>query len=191
MKLLKLFENTDFDIFGDHESVFTTSPAARQQEEQHQREQEQLRQQREVRDQQRREEIEQNGIPESIPVVTPNGRRFAITNPYYIEGSGPNYAGSADEFFQFAHTTQRNIVRNIDEALRRNDLAPLTIYTGGPRHTYVGVGASGRLTWRKYDPSPGAGQNWMYFPNSGRVNTSGFINMSEQDQDTLMQQCRE
>ena len=72
--------------------------------------------------------------------------------------------------------------------LKRNNKGGLemmyasTHNNGGPRFNFVITGANGNLTWRKYDPSPGAGANWIFL-NGKKMNTSQLFNMDNAQQD--------
>ena len=61
-----------------------------------------------------------------------------------------------------------------------------THQNGGGRFNFIITGANGKLTWRKYDPSPGAGQNWIILAGK-KMNTSSLLGGLPHKQDALIQ----
>jgi hypothetical protein len=75
------------------------------------------------------------------------------------------------------------LLAQIQAALASAGIPPLTMLYGGRLSksyggiNFVAVNADQTFAWRKYDPSPGAGQNWVYFPGkpTGSLKTSDFV----------------
>lgn len=131
-------------------------------------------------------QFKQKDIPKTIrtkpgsPTV-----KGGFSNPYY-SGTELKYAGppggydwkyQAENFFALRKALNE-LGFNIDQ-----------LYVGiwenrGNRINMAAVGAGGRFVWRKYDPSPGAGQNWVYIDGS-KMNTSDFLAMTPAEQARL------
>ncbi len=109
------------------------------------------------------------------------------------------WAGPPDQYPDLTGT-QVKLLNEIQDILVKSGIPPLTVLYGGRRsHAYKGINfvatnADKSFAWRKYDPSPGAGQNWVYFSgamkmkdvnekgkmkrvlsSSGSMNTSDFV----------------
>jgi hypothetical protein len=87
-----------------------------------------------------------------------------------------HYVGTPEGYPDLT-TTQVALLKDINAGLSAYGLGPMALLIGGRKSkayngiNFVAVGAGGRMAWRKYDPSPGAGQNWVYLPNIGQMKT--------------------
>ncbi len=52
---------------------------------------------------------------------------------------------------------------------------------------FAAIGGGGKFIWRKYDPAPGSGQNWVIMGKTV-INTSNFIGMDDQLQRQYLDQ---
>jgi hypothetical protein len=89
------------------------------------------------------------------------------------------YAGPPDGYPDLT-STQIDYYIDIQQALKVAGMQPLTMLYGGriANHggiNFVIINGDSKFAWRKYDPSPGAGQNWVYFNNGTHMNTSTFM----------------
>lgn len=92
------------------------------------------------------------------------------------------YAGSPEQYPDLTGS-QVKLLGQIQAILKAAGIPPLTILYGGRLSkqyagiNFVAMNANQTFAWRKYDPSPGAGQNWVYFPGkeSGSLKTSEFV----------------
>jgi len=78
-------------------------------------------------------------------------------------------------------TTQVVLLDQIQKGLIAFGAEPLTLmFAGRKSKTYKGINfvainRDNTFAWRKYDPSAGAGQNWVYIPGIGQMKTSDFV----------------
>ena len=95
------------------------------------------------------------------------------------------YAGPPEQYPDLT-TSQVKLFNEIQGILKRTGILPLTLLYGGRRSksypgiNFVAVNADKTFAWRKYDPSPGSGQNWIYIAGvrqkgGGLLKTSDFI----------------
>ena len=135
--------------------------------------------------------VQQISPPKTIPAKLPVKNRKDIKNPYTVANARNPYAGHVAHYPHWSKYWKDQIVQ-IEEILKRNGKGGLgmmyaaTHDNGGARFNFVITGANGNLTWRKYDPSPGAGQNWIYL-NGKKTNTSSLLSASKAKQDQLVQ----
>lgn len=77
------------------------------------------------------------------------------------------YAGPPEGYPDLTGS-QKKLYAEIQDILAKAGIAPLVVLYGGRRNpsyrgiNFVAVNADHTFAWRKYDPSPGAGQNWVY-----------------------------
>lgn len=102
-------------------------------------------------------------------------------NPYLLGGTDSDrYIGSPENYKDFSLQMKKQY-EELKSILAANGLHIDTLYASkhvykGNRFNFAGIGAGGRFVWRKYDPAPGAGQNWVYIDGE-RLNTSTFLSM--------------
>lgn len=131
--------------------------------------------------------------PKSIPALVPTSPGSkGVQNPYVLNDAaqGPGYAGPPSGY-TFTSQMQK-LYNEIESALRRNGKTLSTIYVGRPYSGYKAINfiattADSKVVWRKYDPGPGAGQNWMFL-NGTKMNTSTFVGMTPAAQDAILKQ---
>lgn len=125
-------------------------------------------------------------IPEAqIPQKVDSGKG-KFENPYFQSPPGNRFAGHPDHYSWSSQ--MQKIYYTIKDALARNGLAPMDVMYAGKRNggsEFAVIGAGGSLVWRKYDPSPGAGQNWLYI-NGKQMHTSSFVSASVASQDAWL-----
>lgn len=131
--------------------------------------------------------------PASIPALVPTkpGSK-GVQNPYVLNDAaqGPGYAG-APSGYKFTTQMQR-LYNEIESALRRNGKTLATIYVGRPYTGYSAINfiattTDSKFVWRKYDPGPGAGQNFVFL-NGVKMNTSTFVGYTPAQQDAALKQ---
>lgn len=131
--------------------------------------------------------------PTSIPALVPTkpGAK-GVQNPYVLNDAaqGPGYAGAPSRY-KFTTQMQR-LYNEIESALRRNGKTLATIYVGRPYTGYSAINfiattTDSKFVWRKYDPGPGAGQNFVFL-NGHKMNTSTFVGSTPVQQDALLKQ---
>ena len=129
--------------------------------------------------------------PKQIPKQIPIKNRKRINNPYVTANAAKQYAGHAAHYPHWSPYWKDQITQ-VEEILKRNNKGGLdmmyasTHQNGGARFNFVITGANGNLTWRKYDPSPGAGANWMYLDGT-KINTSSLLSAPPAKQDKMVQ----
>ncbi len=117
-------------------------------------------------------------IPEKdIPAKIRTGKT-SFNNPFF-EGHDDFYAGSPDHFDWTRQMKNNYIV--LKDMLNRMGIPPFeTIYASRQNGmSFAAIAANGDLVWRKYDPSPGAGQNWIYV-NGTKLHTSHILSLIQQ-----------
>lgn len=128
-------------------------------------------------------------IPNKIPVA--GAKRRPINNPYVTVGAAKQYAGHVAHYPHWSRYWKDQIT-TVEGILKRNGKGGLemmyasTHQHGGGRFNFVITGANGKLTWRKYDPSPGAGQNWIFLDGK-KMNTSSLLSANQKQQDQMVQ----
>ncbi len=128
--------------------------------------------------------------PSPIPTKIPVKNKRPIQNPYVNVHATNQYAGNVFHYPDWSAYWKNQIVQ-ISDILKRNgkgglELMYASTHSGGARFNFVITGANGNLTWRKYDPAPGAGQNWIFL-NGKKLNTSSLLNMNNATQDKAVQ----
>lgn len=129
--------------------------------------------------------------PSVIPNKLPIKNRGSINNPYVIGNAINRYVGDVFHFPGWSPYWKDQIMQ-IEDILERNGKGGLgmmyssTHNNNGARFNFVITGANGNLTWRKYDPSPGAGANWIYL-NGKKMNTSALLKADKAQQDQAVQ----
>lgn len=132
----------------------------------------------------------ESSVPERLSTTGKGG----FTNPYFA-GESQRYAGDP-EYYPF--TDQMLVIyHQLKEILKKYGVAPFTKAYGsthslknGSRTTFhrnfAIVGGNGKFIWRKYDPSPGAGQNWVIV-GKHKYKTTDFLSpmYGQSRQDTL------
>ena len=127
-------------------------------------------------------ENKQGSIPPKI--ARTSGLKPSLANPYFGRKGRPlekQYAGHPAHYPYWSNDWKRRIMA-IDELLTRNGKKGLEIMyagtfdNGGNRFNFMIIGAGGNFLWRKYDPSPGAGQNHVYL-NGKKMKTSDLEHM--------------
>jgi hypothetical protein len=135
--------------------------------------------------------VSKMNAPYPIPHKLPVANKRPINNPYVTANATKQYAGSV---FHYPHWSAywKTQIMTIEAILKRNGKKGLemmyasTHNNGGARFNFVIEGANGKLTWRKYDPSPGAGQNWIIL-NGNKMNTSTLLGADKSKQDKAVQ----
>ena len=101
-------------------------------------------------------------------------------NPYLL-GARPEdrYAGDPEHIPQWSSPQMKEMYETLKGILARNGLKFDIMYAGtfqsrGNRYNFVVIGANGRFVWRKYDPSLGAGMNWIIIDGK-EMKTSQFL----------------
>ena len=129
--------------------------------------------------------------PSPIPSKVRSSSGSTVANPYVHAGAAKQYAGHVAHYPHWSGYWKDQIVQVVD-MLKRNGKGGLemmyagTHQQGGGRFNFIITGANGKLTWRKYDPSPGAGQNWIILAGK-KMNTSKLLSADQATQDKLIQ----
>ncbi len=90
------------------------------------------------------------------------------------------YAGHPDNYEDLSNPMLM-MLRSINKILETSGIPILTMmYAARSSKQYSGINfvvmnSDRSFMWRKYDPSGGAGQNWVYFKNGVHINTSVFL----------------
>jgi len=128
-------------------------------------------------------------MPTKLPVA--GARRRPIDNPYNTPNAKKKYAGHVAHYPHWSDYWKDQIMQ-VEDMLKRNGKGGLTTMyasthdNGGGRFNFVITGANGNLTWRKYDPSPGAGQNWVILDGE-KMNMSSLLSANKDKQDKMIQ----
>lgn len=128
--------------------------------------------------------------PNPIPNKVLSSTGSKVANPYVHAGASKQYAGHVAHYPHWTPYWKDQIMQ-IEDILKRNGKAGLemmyasTHQNGGGRFNFIITGANGKLTWRKYDPSPGAGQNWIILAGK-KMNTSSLLDANAARQDKLV-----
>jgi len=113
-------------------------------------------------------ENRQGAIPPKVSRAA--GLKPSLANPYFGRKGCPlekQYAGHPAHYPYWSNDWKRRIMA-MDEFLTKNGKQGLemmyagTFFNSGNRFNFMIIGAGGNFLWRKYDPSPGAGQNHVY-----------------------------
>lgn len=123
-------------------------------------------------------QIPLNQIPQKLSTTGKGG----FTNPYFIGTSG-KYAGDPRGF---NFTPQMLILYSkLQNILKKHNVAPINVIYGSvlvrsstQHRNFAAIGGDGKFIWRKYDPAPGAGMNWVIMGKT-KINTSDFIGMDD------------
>ena len=126
--------------------------------------------------QQEHPENRQGSIPPKIARAA--GLKPSLANPYFgRKGKAleKQYAGHPAHYPYWSNDWKRRIMA-MDEFLKNGNqelemMYAGTFYNSGNRFNFMIVGAGGNFLWRKYDPSPGAGQNHVYL-NGKKMKTT-------------------
>ncbi len=124
--------------------------------------------------------------PSTIPpkIARTSGIKPSLANPYFGRkhcALKRQYAGHPAHYPNWSNDWKRRIMA-MDKLLTKNGKQGLEMmYAGtfeneGNRFNFMIIGASGNFLWRKYDPSPGAGQNHVYL-NGKKMKTSDLEHM--------------
>lgn len=125
--------------------------------------------------------------PSIMPTKIPVKNKRPINNPWVTANATKQYAGNVFHYPDWSPYWKDQIMQ-VEDMLNRNNKGGLgmmyasTHDNSGARFNFVITGANGNLTWRKYDPSPGAGQNWIFL-NGQKMNTSRLLGMDKAKQD--------
>lgn len=110
----------------------------------------------------------QGAIPPKVARAA--GLKPSLANPYFGRKGHlleKQYAGHPAHYPWWSRDWKRRIMA-MDKFLTENGKQGLeimyagTFYNSGNRFNFMIIGAGGNFLWRKYDPSPGAGQNHVY-----------------------------
>lgn len=132
--------------------------------------------------QQKHPENRQGSIPPKVSRAA--NLKPSLANPYFGRVNCKlirQYAGHPAHYPNWSNDWKRRIIA-MDELLTRNGKQGLemmyagTFDNGGNRFNFMMIGAGGNFLWRKYDPSPGAGQNDVYL-NGKKMKTSDLEHM--------------
>lgn len=125
--------------------------------------------------------------PKQLSFTTTAGKTFRMDNPYHKDKSGGKDAFAGHPAHYQSWTSQMAAMYvEIDGILHRNGKPTLSqMHAGRQNNISFVVSANDNFVWRKYDPSPGAGQNWVII-NGKKMNTSVLINVSAQQQDAMV-----
>lgn len=110
------------------------------------------------------------------PSKSKSGKSFRMDNPFHKDRSGgkDQFVGHP-AYYQSWTPQMLAMYYQISQQLAAEGRPPLkTMYAGRQNSISFVVVADDNFVWRKYDPSPGAGQNWVYVDGK-KMNTSNWL----------------